>query len=253
MATGQLVTAVFGLATAAFFVFVGHRLRSYPTSIGGRPAMLAFGGYWSAVGVAAALSVARVLLGAAFDPAPDLLLRVLFVVGDGALLAGVALFTYYLAFVFTGSLRTALAAFAVYAVFGAGQLVFVASAFRPAETQFRQPFYATDANAFLPQELAFILAVAPVALGTVGLMWLGFRTRMPSTQYRATLVGGALLTWTLSSAVGYTVHMRGAWELAPEVVAFGAALAVYLAYFPPPKVQRELYDRDLRATPPVDA
>lgn len=250
MAAGQLVTAIFGLATAAFFLYVGNRLRRYPTSLTGRPAMLAFGGYWTAVGVAAALSVARVLLGAFLDAPPTLALRILFLVGDAALLSGVALFMYYLAFVFSGNPRTALAAFAVYAVFGAGQLVFVASAFEPTETQFRQPFYATDANAFLPEELAFILAVVPVALGTLGLMWLGFRTRVPSTQYRATLVGGALLAWTVSSAVGYTLHVRGVWELAPEIVAFGAALAVYLAYFPPRKVEQELYARDLRATPP---
>lgn len=250
MAAGHVVTVVFGLATAAFFLFVGRRLRTYPTSVTGRPAMLAFGGYWTAVGAAAALGVARVAVGAVVDPAPDGILRALFLLGDAAMLAGVALFMFYLAFVFSGNARTAKVAFAVYAVFGLGQLAFVAAApFEPAQTQFRQPFYADATNVFVPEELAFVLAVLPVALGTIGLMWLGFKTRRPSTQYRATLVGGALLAWTVSSAVGYTFHVRGVWELAPEVVAFGAALAVHLAYFPPRKVEHELYARDLRVEP----
>lgn len=250
MAAGQVVTALFGLATAAFFAYVGTRLRRIPTSASGRPAMLAFGGYWTAVGVAAALAVTRVLLGFALDPAPGSVLHALFLLGQAALLAGVALFMYYLAYVFSGNPKTALGALVVYAVFGAGQLAFAASAPLVAEeTQFRQPFYATDANAWVPQEIAFILAVTPVALGTLGLMWLGFKTRRPSTQYRAMLVGGALLAWAVSSALGFTLRVRGVWELAPEVVAFGAALAVYLAYFPPRRVEKELEARDIGAGP----
>lgn len=242
MAAGPYLAIVLKILTGAFFLFVGQRLMlRFETSPEARRAIMLFGLYWALLGVSALLR--GLLLGlAVLDPqAFGGWLEPLFIVAHALLLLGLCGFMYYLAYIFLGRHGAAWGVFGLYALFGLGQLWLVAQGDLAGElTDFRYPFYPSEASVFFPYWLAYILAVVPFLLGTFGIMFLGLRTGRPRTRYRGILVGSALLFWAVASVADYTLRVQGPVELAPEIVAFAAALAVYLAYFPPRFIEAKL-------------
>ncbi|MBI4394475.1 MAG: hypothetical protein HY556_11880 [Euryarchaeota archaeon] len=242
MSSGQLVSAGIHLITALAFAFVGWRLMTrFATSSEARPAMVFFGLYWAALGGSALTQFALLVLAALGPVGLEFSLRLLFILAFAIVYVGLAGFMYYLAYIFTGRRVLSSATFVVYLLFGAGQvLLTIQGSVTPGDTDFTYPFYTNVSTVIFPPEIAYVLTLVPFVLGTFGLILLGFKTGRVRTHYRAILVGGALLFWAGSSAAAFAIHFKGLLELVPQLVAFGAALAVYLAYFPPAFIEARL-------------
>lgn len=243
------------LLTAVAFLFVGTGLFHYPTSPQARPALLFFSGYWGALGASIIVQFLILLISAGWPGDFLLLGQFLFLLAHAVSLLGVSGFMFFLTYILTGQGRTSWIVFGGFGVFGIVQL-FLASMEGTIgrAVSFRAPFYASVQSALVPYEIAFLITLTPFFFGSLGLIVLGLRSRRIRTQYRALLVGGSLLAWFGASATEYAIHWKGLGELAPSLVAFGAAMAVYLAYYPPPFIERRLdeidaYQRTQRAPP----
>lgn len=244
MAAGQLVGAALEVAAAAFFIFTGWSLMTrFPTSARARPAMVLFGAYWLSIGVASALKFAVLALtGTSVVPG---VLETIFVTAHASILFGIAAFMFYITYILAGKEGTAYAVFAVYLLFGAGQLVLtLRGGFVDTDAAFGYPFYTRADNGIIPPQIAYLVALAPFVFGTVGLLYLGVQTDRTHTRYRAMLVGGALLFWAIASGTELNLRDAGVVALAPGTVALVAAVAVYVAYFPPGPIRRFLEQRE---------
>lgn len=246
MASTQVVSAAIQIIAALVFCFVGFGLATrFPTSPRGRPAILGFAGYWVLLGFAAFLSALIHAMAAAGWTVQGPTAWTLYLVSRALVLAGISGFMFYLAYVYDGRPRVALSILALYLAFGIGQLYLLVDGRLEAQPDaFSVPFYASGDAAWLPPQIAFLIALLPFVAGTVGLIFLGVRTRRRTTRYRAFVVGGGLLFWALAAGTDSSLRIAGVAALAPEIVALVAALAVYFAYFPPVTVARWIERKD---------
>lgn len=236
------LSAAVGFATAAAFLYVGHRVRSRPLSGPSRGAGLAFALWWTSIGLFAfihagvmnllgALEVDRIRVYAALVDFSYLLL----------LAANVGLSSYFL-FLFSGARR---ALWIAVGYFLAVHLL-VAYAFASALPVGIEiaPWSTRLVYDPAPEPgmlvLVKLLFGLPQVAGALGYMGVALKASGRPQRYRSLLVGASMLVWFLSLSVANLTMDPNLEFLARPLLGLAASLVVLLAYDPPLWVQRRL-------------
>lgn len=234
-------SAVFALAAAGLYSYVGYRLSWRRVSAEARTAARLFALWWYALAAMTAVGGLLSLLGSAGAAALPVVVALSYL---NILVVCVALWglLYYLLYLFTGRTGALLPLSALYAAYGA-LLVYYVTVSHPAgvmvgrwnvqlvyEAPLGGPFFT----------LVLVLLLFPQLIGALAYFTLFFRVREPTQRYRIAVVSWSILIWFGSAfaAAQSGLAANDAWQLASRVIGLAAALAILLAYLPPRWVRR---------------
>ena len=241
-----LVSALAQLVAGVAYVAVARRLLGRAVQDEARLASHAFVAWWAALG-------AYMLLWGAFTGVAGLGLATMGislavrVVSVPLLMVSVAGLTFHVLYLFTGrrGLFPLVASF--YGVCGAA---FFALLFLEPPTDLRVGAWTVELTRPGGTPLLNRLYVAiglPPILASVAYGTLYWRVREPMQKYRVALVAGSLFLWVgsgLAARVSPTDFLK---FFTLTILGLGAALAVVLAYYPPPGLRLRLDPLDVDA------
>ena len=231
-----LISAIFAMASAGVYFYVGHRLaRRRMASPETRLAWALFVVWW--YGLAATTLVGGVLnlLGAL--AVTDLALFVTFTyVNLLVICAALYGLLYYLLYLFTGNQRllTPLTLFYIgYYVL----LVYYITYRNPIGLQIGRwsaalQYERSQAGPLFA--LALALLVFPQIIGSLAYFSLFFRVQAPTQKYRVALVSWSIIIWfgVALAASAFGLAQQDWWQMVSRLIGLGAALAILLAYEP---------------------
>jgi len=245
----SVTLAVSGLAqlvAGVAYLAVARRLLTRDVEGDARLASRAFVTWWAALGAYMLLwGAASIVAAAGYAPLP--LFLALRVVSVPLLMASVAGLTFHVLYLFTGRRGLFLPVAAFYALCG---VAFLAITWVEAPTRVNvAPWLvelARDGGTPLLNRLYVVVGVPPIAasLAYGSLFW---RVREPMQKYRVALVAGSILLWVGSGLAARVAAGDFLKFFTLTVLGLAAALAVVLAYYPPPGLRVRLDPLDVDA------
>lgn len=242
LAVSGLTQLVAGVA----YVVVARRLASRRVEGDARLASRAFVAWWGALG-AYMLLWGTLTLSAAFGYASLGLLLGLRVVSVPLLMASLGGLTYHVLYLFTGRRGLFVPVAAFYAL---GGLAYFALTFLEPPAEVRVGAWTVEptrpGGTPLLNRLYVALGLPPI-LASLAYGALYARVREPMQKYRVALVAGSLFLWVGSGLAARVAAGDFAKFFTLTVMGLAAALAVVLAYYPPPGLRLRLDPLDVDA------
>ncbi len=237
-----LISALFALAGAGIYGFVGWRLaRRVVSSPEAQRAWRLFTVWW--FGLAATTLVGSLLsLAGAFGLTSLPLLVALTYLN--LLLICVALWglLYYLIYLFTGSSRWFVPLTAFYIAYYI-LLVYYITVSDPSRVQVGRWSVTVGYGSPVTRPFSLVvllLLVLPQIIGSLAYFTLYFRVREATQKYRILLVSWSIILW-FGSAFAASVSglaQRDWWQIASRFIGLAAALTIFIAYVPPGWLKR---------------
>jgi hypothetical protein len=246
-----LTSAALSFIAAAVYAYVGLRLSRRQVSQPSALAWKLFVVWWAGIAATTTLGGVQTLLGLAGALTPGLLLGI-GVVND--ILISIALWglLYYLLYLFTGRRALLWPLSAIYIAFFALIVEFIGTT--PAfgvktngwtfSANYGQSSAALLANPVI--QLIIVMLLVPQIIGALAYFSLYFRLQDPTRRYRVFVVSWAIILWFGSPFIALGAGLStdtqtlvgDAYQLASRLIGLGAAIAILMAYLPPPSLRR---------------
>lgn len=241
-----LVSGLAQLAAGAAYVAVARKLLKRDVGGDARLASLAFVAWWSALG--SYMLLWGVFTGlAGLDAAGMGAFLVLRIVSVPLLMVSVAGLTFHVLYLFTGRRGLFLPVAGFYAFCGAA---FIALTWLEPPTDLRVGAWTVELTRPEGTPLLNALYAAiglPPILASFAYGMLYWRVREPLQKYRVALVSGSIFLWVASGLAARVSSGDFAKFFTLTVLGLCAALAVVLAYYPPPGLRVRLDPLDVDA------
>ena len=239
-----LISALYGFGAAGIYLYIGQRLRQ--RQIENRASSLAwrfFVMWWFGLAATTLIGALMTLLGLL-----NLANLSLFVILTHLNLLSICLalsgLLYYLLYLFTGNARLLWPLIIFYGVYYVWLVFFVTGA-RPIGVSVERWQVALEYEQSLTDSPFFWLIVIfllfPQIIGSLAYFSLYFKVRQATQKYRVLLVSWSIILWFgsafLAAATG--LSNRDAWQIVSRLIGLSAALAIFIAYFPPNWIKRK--------------
>lgn len=233
-------SALFAFVAALVYAYVGRRLGEREVSEKAQRAAMLFSLWWYALAVTTAVT-GIMHLTAALDAASLPVFIALTYLSVLAICVGLLGLVHYLVYLYTG--RDALVPLGVFYAAYYVLLLYYLTASGPmgvevsrwrAALAYQQPLAGPLFTAVL------VLLVFPQLIGALAYLSLFFKVPEATQRYRILVVSLSIVVWFGSAFAGSVsgLSQEDWWQVATRVIGLGAAVAIYLAYFPPGWVRR---------------
>jgi hypothetical protein len=237
-----LINGLVALFGAGIYLFLGWRLAHRRVSAPSRLPALQFALFWLGLAAVTLLGALLSLL-AAFVLPPDALV-VTFVHTEVLVLSAMLWgLLGYLTYLYTG--RSYLLFWSTFYAALYLILTYLITASRPSVVTVSQGTVGVQYATPFGGPLLFVLLallIAPEFLGGVLYFTLAFRSRDPTVRFRVTLVSWSIILWFGIATLNPAALLGGglAAELLSRSLGVGAAIGIFLAYYPPRVVRDRL-------------
>lgn len=237
-----LFSALFALASALIYGYVGRRLRKRVIPAGDdRVAWLAFTIWWYGLAASQLITAVQHLFGAVGWKSVPLFYTAsnLNVLVSCISLCGLV---YYLTYLFTGNPRLLWPLIIFYFIFYMLVIYYVAAGVPDHVAVNRWGTTLVSQNT-LPGPVAILIIMMllfPQILGSLLYFTLFFRVKEITQKYRIVLVSWSMLVWFASpllSLVG-NIEQQDWWQIIGRSIGVAAALTILMAYLPPRWIRR---------------
>lgn len=233
-------SALFAFVAALVYAYVGWRLGQREVTEKAQRAATLFSVWW--YGLAGTTTATGIMhLTAALDAASLPLFIALTYVNVLVVCVALLGLLYYLVYLFTGRdtvvplgvFYAAYYVFLLYYLTAAGPTGVEVTRWRAA-LAYEQPLMGPLFG------VVIALLVFPQLIGALAYLSLFFKVQEATQRYRILVVSLSIVVWFGSAlaAAGSGLASNDAWQLASRFIGLGAAVAIYLAYFPPGWVRR---------------
>lgn len=235
--TTLLLGAVFALAAAGIYAYVGWRLskRIVPSS-DSRLAWASFIVWWYGLGATTLISgLLNILAAIGFTDLP------LFITANqiNLLVICIALWglLYYLMYLFTGTTRWLVPLAVFYALYYILLIYYLTASIpegiRVEPWRTNLIYRASPTGPFFL--LLIVLLLLPQIIGGLAYFTLYFRISEVTQRYRVLLVSWSIIVWFLSPllALAGGLSQQDWWQLVSRFIGLAAALTILMAYLPP--------------------
>jgi len=233
-----LFSALFAIATAGVYIYVGWRLSK--RVISSSRAQLAWGSFtvwWYGLAGITLITAFQSLLGAVGFTSLPLFVTAAYI---NILILCLALcgLLYYLIYLFTGSSNRSLILLAVFYLIYYMLLVYYITASTPGDVKVDRWSTSLDYRSELTGPffgLILALLFLPQIIGSLMYFSLYFKVSDLTQKYRVLLVSWSIIIWFLSPLLGLlgVLAQHDWWQLASRLISLAAALTILMAYLPP--------------------